>query len=146
MALTLTKLGELATEQGDNARASSLLADGLRLTRELGDRVVLANSLDAVAALAIAIGQAEEALRIAGAAERLRKTIGVPLFPGDHAKLEESLAAVRQSLGAATADEAWRQGEALPVDTIISARWRCSQGSPRPLYLRRHQMTDDTGD
>jgi predicted ATPase/DNA-binding XRE family transcriptional regulator len=119
MAPTLTKLGELETEQGHIARASSLLADSLRLSRELSDRVLLANSLEAVVGLAIAIGQPERAFRIAAAAAGLRQTIGVPLCQIDQAKLEESLAAVRERLDAAAADRLSQEGARLPLDEII---------------------------
>jgi hypothetical protein len=43
----------------------------------------------------------------------------VPLSPGDQANLEGSLASVRRSLDASAAAAAWREGQALPVDTII---------------------------
>jgi ATP/maltotriose-dependent transcriptional regulator MalT len=119
MTPTLTKLGQLATEQGDTRRAGALLGESLKLAREQGDRLALANCLEALARLATATGQPEGALRIGAAAAELREAIGAPPSPNEQAKLDVSLVASRERRDAVAADTAWREGRSLPIDALI---------------------------
>jgi len=83
-------LAMVATAMGDTLRARSLLAEGVGLAQQLGNRHHLAQALEGVAAFA-AVRDAEAALRFAGAAATVRAVIGVPLSPTERLLLERRL-------------------------------------------------------
>ncbi|HEY3059541.1 MAG TPA: tetratricopeptide repeat protein [Chloroflexota bacterium] len=83
-------LAMVATALGDPVRARSLLAEGVGLAQQLGNRHHLAQALEGVAAFA-ADRDAESAFRFAGAAATVRAVIGVPLSPTERQLLERRL-------------------------------------------------------
>jgi tetratricopeptide (TPR) repeat protein len=125
--------GIAAQLRGDAARATALcgeavalLRDGgdrkslghecLRLLRELGTRLNVADCYERLVWVAHARGQPEQAARLLGAAEALRAATGTPLAPvrrGDH---DAVVAAVRAALDEATLAAAWAQGQALSLE------------------------------
>lgn len=69
--------------------------------------------------LAIIQQQTERALRLAGAANAVRREHGVPLPPDEQAKLERNLEPIRQALPKSTAEAAWKSGEAMSIERAI---------------------------
>lgn len=120
MASSLTFLGYLADEQGDFAPALALYQEGLAIQRELGDMGGVPASLEGLAAVVAALGKALCAVRIWGAAERLREEIGSPLSPNELPGYDRRVAAARSVLGDDAAfDRAWREGRALTLTRAI---------------------------
>jgi hypothetical protein len=70
-------------------------------------------------ALAIVQDQTERAVRLAGAANAIRREHGVPLPPDERAKLDQSLKPIRQALPESTEKEAWKSGAAMSVEQAI---------------------------
>jgi hypothetical protein len=64
-----------------------------------GDRVGIASCLEALAAVAVAVGHAEEAAGLLGAAESRRDAIGAPVPPADRRDQERTVASLREALG-----------------------------------------------
>ncbi len=118
IAGTLADLGNLAREQGDCAGANRQYRESLRTFRELEHKRGIARLLECFACSAAAQRQAERALRLAGAAAALRQTIGAPLTPAEHVKLEEVLDSARQRLTTSGAS-AWLEGWATPVEKAM---------------------------
>ncbi len=87
----LSSLGDVTLSQGDYAGARAFLEDSLAINQELGDRTGIAFILEYFAELAATQKQMERALRLAGAAEALRDSIGAPLSPAEGAGLKRAL-------------------------------------------------------
>jgi hypothetical protein len=68
--------------------------------------------------LAALEGEAERSLMLVAAATALRNVIGAPLPPADRAKLDQTLAPARATLGADAA-AADRRGQALTLDDAL---------------------------
>jgi predicted ATPase/serine/threonine protein kinase len=119
IAGTLADLGSLASEQRDSAKAHSLYRESLKIFQELEHKRGIARLLECFACSAAAQLQAERSLRLAGAAAALRKNIGAPLTPAEHAKLEAILDAARQALTNTASAKAWLEGWAMPVEKAI---------------------------
>ncbi|MDP9372367.1 MAG: tetratricopeptide repeat protein [Chloroflexota bacterium] len=117
---TLVTLGSLALRHGDHRRARALYAEALALCRELGDREVIAYCLEGLADVARVRGEADQAARLWGAAERLRETIGAPLSPVGRADYEHDVTAARAQLGQAAFAAAWAEGRAMPLEQVIA--------------------------
>ncbi len=119
IALSLLHLGWLRTDQGNHSEARALLAESLTTAREIGDMPIIADGLEVFAKLALAVGGADLAARLLGAAERLREAIGAPLSPSDRADCHRDVVATRTALGKAKFAAAWAAGRAMPLDRAI---------------------------
>src|SRR5215471_19543205 len=103
----LRLLGQVAIDLGDFMRAHALLAESLIVARDWGKAgwgvaPVLVN----LAELAVAEGQPERALRLAGAAAGLREQRQARLQPTEAARLEGRVKSARSMLGDAAAADA----------------------------------------
>jgi hypothetical protein len=120
MALSLSALGNMAFDQGDNASARALHEETLTIYRELGDRRGIARSLVGLAYVAFALACPARAARIWAGAERLRETIGEKLPPSDCAGYNRRVAAARAAIGDGSAfDSAWQEGRAMTLEQAI---------------------------
>jgi hypothetical protein len=99
------------------------------LSRELGDKLIAAESLEGLACSA-ARGEEERAARLFGAAETLREAVGYNQAPRESALREPFLGAARSRLEEATWEAAWAQGRAMTFeDAIAYALKRFAKGS-----------------
>jgi DNA-binding NarL/FixJ family response regulator len=114
-----TTLANIALAQGDFASAERILCEGLGIMREIADPAAAAGALERFAALLAATGQAERALRLAGAAATLRESNGAQLAQRYQQQLEAELAPARTALGLAAASAAYQAGRALTLSQAI---------------------------
>jgi predicted ATPase/DNA-binding SARP family transcriptional activator len=120
MALSLVNQGFAALSEHDHDRALALLRQALRRLAELEFRDVIGYCFEGLAAVLAFTGEGEPAARLLGAAEALRKNLGVELAPAERETHEETAAAVRASLGEERFSAAWRQGQELALDEAIA--------------------------
>jgi predicted ATPase len=119
LAATLCRLARADVACGDTERCGALLAEALDLHRRLGDRLGVAEALEGFACLASHREQWERALRLHGAASRLRETLGSIIFPGDAEELERSLAPARTGLGEQRAARFVAAGRVMSADEAM---------------------------
>ena len=117
----LDTLGWAALLGGEPEQAKAVLAETLTLCKELGDMGTLLMSLEGLACVAGAEGEALRAARLFGAAEALMETIGYRLVSQERAVLEPYRASARSRLGEAGWEEAVAQ-ESWP--------WGCDRVRP----------------
>ena len=115
----LDNLGWAALLGGELARAKAQFAENLMLSKERGNKGTLLMSLEGLACVAGAEGEATRAARLFGAAEALIEAIGYRLVPQERAVLEPYRASVRSRLGEAAWEEAVAEGGALGLDQAI---------------------------
>lgn len=120
IAATLADLGNLARDGGDYAAARSLYRESLQIFRELEHRRGIARLLECFACAAAGERDPERALRLAGAAASLRRSLGAPLPRAEQSKLEKSLEPARQELPGEASAAAWMEGWAMPADQAIA--------------------------
>jgi hypothetical protein len=115
--------------RGDQQQARSLHEESLKLSLELGDKLIAAESLEGLACSA-ARGEEERAARLFGAAETLREAVAYNQAPRERALREPFLGAARSRLEEATWEAAWAQGRAMTFeDAIAYALKRYAKGS-----------------
>lgn len=110
VAGTLADLGNLAREQNDYAQAGSLYRRSMKMFQDLDQKRGIARLLECFTYLAAAQGEAERALRLAGAATALRQNVGVPLPSLEQKKLETALELSRRTLDNSSSAAAWLEG------------------------------------
>ena len=119
IAFSLRELGAASAARGDLAAASGYLGEAVPIQRALGDRQGLVESMEVCARVAAMSGEGERALRLAGAAAALREAIQVPIPASDLERLEKSLSAAREALGADGAQRAYQEGRGLGFEDAV---------------------------
>src|SRR5207248_5790584 len=88
-----------------------------RLSHSTGARIGVARGLEAFAALAVAEGRPELAVKLTAAASALREAAGLPPLAG--ARMERYLAPGRR-LGDLTFGRLWSQGMAMSSEAAVA--------------------------
>jgi tetratricopeptide (TPR) repeat protein len=116
----LVSLGDVAAEQGDRDSARAWYLEALQISRELAETARVPRLLENLAMQSALDGDAERALRLAGAAAAIRDEIGIAITPAQHARIDGALGAVQWGLGQTARDAAWAVGRAMGLDEAIS--------------------------
>jgi hypothetical protein len=119
VAAELMNLAYVRLHQGRRAGARSLLRDALNRFAALHDETSQAFVLAAFAALAADGGDAADAARLYGAANKLLTAGGVTLDPDDQYEFDRYSAKARQRLGEAAYAPAIADGEALGLADAV---------------------------
>jgi tetratricopeptide (TPR) repeat protein len=123
IARSLFVLGRVAESLGDYAAARALYKESLvigRIGRVVGDNWDIASCLEGLAGLFVAQGEPVRAVRLWGAADALRKSMGTPIPPVYGADYERSVAAARAQLGEKAFAAAWAEGRMMSLEQVLS--------------------------
>jgi predicted ATPase/class 3 adenylate cyclase len=112
-------LGELARLENDYAAAHPYLFEALSAAKEMNYRQPIAYLLEEFAALGAAQGQASHSATLFGAAEALRETIQIVLFPVERVEVDKNIAAARAQLSEDEFNKAWAEGKAMTMEDAI---------------------------
>jgi predicted ATPase len=127
------ELGILEVLRGELDQARALLDQALDLSLAADSTPFVTLCLAAHAWLALAEGDPERAALLEGAAEGLRRRIGLPTWPLLRQIEAELVARVRQRLGAGHFDQAFSAGSALTQrEAAATARNRPDTGTQTP--------------
>jgi tetratricopeptide (TPR) repeat protein len=122
LAEVLVTLGGVLRARGDRSGAHAALAEALQLAWAVGPRVLVALSLEGLAAgLAVHPGQAGLATRLLAGTAALRAQMGTPLRPIDRAGVEQTLAKAQAAVGVRAFAAAWKEGQAQPLGRLLGA-------------------------
>ena len=105
---------------GDQERAIAVLRESLRTCREMGVKPGMVSGLEGVAGIYSGIGQAEQAVRLYGAAAKMREEIGIPLPASERLSHESHLTVTRAECGEDVWQAAWDQGQAMSLEQAIA--------------------------
>ena len=128
IALVLLSLGTVTLAEADNDRARDMLQQSLTGMQQVGEQLGIHGALDTFGHLAITQGHTERAVRLAGAAERLRATSGTHSWPVVQRTRARWLASARQTLDETAYRAAWEQGQAMNREEAIAY---ALEGTPR---------------
>ncbi|MCA9879841.1 MAG: hypothetical protein KC442_18735, partial [Thermomicrobiales bacterium] len=111
----LQVLARVALREGDLVAARGWMAVGLRYWQRSGDQWGLATSLEGVAAIAAADGDAVRAAALLGAVAALRERLAAPASAYGAAERAELEAALREALGTIDVAVATERGRGMPL-------------------------------
>jgi len=114
------QLGILAVLRGRLDEARALLDEALDLSLAARSTPFVTQCLAGYAQLAFADGDPDRAARLEGAAEGLRRRVGLPAWPHLRRVEAELVAQVRHTLGAARFDQAFSAGSALTQQQAVA--------------------------
>jgi predicted ATPase/transcriptional regulator with XRE-family HTH domain len=117
---TLARLGSIACDMGEAARASGLYGESLELLWRFGVRFEAVASLEGLARVAAMRGRPGRAARLLGASAALREELGTPLSSIIRADHDHASNAAREALGEEAFEAAWAEGHAMPLEEAIA--------------------------
>jgi predicted ATPase/class 3 adenylate cyclase/DNA-binding CsgD family transcriptional regulator len=132
LSLALTTRAGVAMAEGDLERAGRDAHDALLSAVSVGAYGVTADTLECLAALAVAAGSHREAARLFGAAAAARQRGGFVRFKIFDAFFEFPIATLRDTLGEDDFEAAWADGAALSTEEAIVYAQRRRGGRKRP--------------
>jgi hypothetical protein len=129
-ARALTGLGTVAREQGDLAGAAALHRESLAQRHGPEPSWEQGDSLDGLAAMAVARGQPVRAARLLGAADAVRTALAMQLLPIERPGHDEPARAARATLGEAAFAAALAEGQALTTEEAVAYALADEQDEP----------------
>jgi len=122
LAAATRTYGRVLLERGELAKASHLLAESLRLERELDDPQGIADCTEALGELAAARGQGNSAAILFGAASAIRASVGAVRSPELRNTYSRYRTLAYESVGSARFEDAFARGAELPfADALATA-------------------------
>jgi len=118
MARSLRILGGLTHRQDESERAKALFKESLTLSRAAGNKRAIIMCLVGLAGIGVQRELASGS-RLLGAAESLRRQLGVPLPAMYHEEYERTVSALRAALGEEAFAVAWAEGQAMTLDQAV---------------------------
>jgi predicted ATPase/DNA-binding CsgD family transcriptional regulator len=119
----------------DYAAARTAFEEGLQRSIAVGDQMLVASYLEGVAATVVvqageagAVPMALWAIRLMGAAARLREAIGAPIPPVYRSAYEHALAQVQRRMNEPTFHRVWDEGGSMTPEQALATR--PAEGSP----------------
>ena len=122
-ARSLCALARVEAVQSNYVAAVTLYKESLALYRQMGNNNI-ASVLEGLADVAVRQEQPALAAQLWGAAEALRESMGIPIWPVERADYERSITAARRSLGEKSFADAWTQGHITSLEQALVALGR----------------------
>jgi DNA-binding CsgD family transcriptional regulator len=139
VARNLRNLGRAALAERDLPRARRLLGQALETARECGLERLTGYVLEGFAGVASLGGDAERALRLAGATEARRARDGERAYAGERDEFDAWLAPALAALGNAGAEAARMAGAGLSVDAAVAEALAARIGMAAGATLPRRE-------
>jgi tetratricopeptide (TPR) repeat protein len=116
----LTDLGGLSLSHGEVSRGIDFFRQATDAFQQHGGhRRGLARVLEGFALAASLDGDAQRAIRLAGAAAALRNALGTPLTPAEQQQVTSGLEIAHAQLSPAARSQAWSEGWTMTLDQAI---------------------------
>jgi non-specific serine/threonine protein kinase len=125
-------LGDIARAEGNYPEARRHYRDSMDAWWEQGFKLVYSEILLRVGCLLIAEARAEAGVRLVAAAARLNEEMGTEHQPIEDYESVPALAAAREALTKEAFEQAWTEGQALPLETAV-ALCRAELEAPDPI-------------
>ena len=113
-------LAHLEQGQGNYEEALRLYQESLLVWQDWGLQAAVAHELEYMMLIAAAQGRAEHAVRLAGAAQKLRHQTGTGPTPDEQMEIDKSLETVRSQLPSALYNALLAEGESMTMSEAIS--------------------------
>jgi predicted ATPase/DNA-binding CsgD family transcriptional regulator len=124
---------QLARAAGEVSGAEELLHEALRAFYDAGDPSGVADVLESLAAHVSELQNAEQAVRLLGAADGIRAALGCVRFPVRQPSYEGELSALREAVGQEAFAAAWSAGASASLDDAVAYAERGRGERKRPM-------------
>ena len=119
VTLEKSNIAHLARQLGQYEDALVHYRETILAFRDIGQTGAVAHQLECIGFIALAQDQADRAVQLFAAADRLRENNNTPMTPDEHVYFGQQVAAARAALGPAGFTSLWSQGTFLTMDQAI---------------------------
>ncbi|MGB8909232.1 MAG: tetratricopeptide repeat protein [Candidatus Cybelea sp.] len=119
MHQSLANLAAVAHRRGDHELSLTRFGEALDLLAAVRDKSALAKTLEDFAFTVAALDDPSRAARLLGAAQTLRNTIGLPIFPIERERHDAEVSAIRGCLGDDAFLVQWRIGISMTLERAL---------------------------
>ena len=119
LARAVLTLGRVRRKLGETVLAAELLRESLSRFRDIGNKLGMALTLEALGSVNVALGESAYAVKLYGTAHSIRQELGAPLPPVDRNDHDSAIAAARAQLGEAFFSELWADAEANRFEAVV---------------------------
>ena len=119
LARSLMTLGRARLKLGEVGLATELLMESLSRFQDIGNKLGIAITLEALASVRLTQQDSAGAVRLYAAAHNLRRVLGAPLPPIDHDVYNSAIAATRAQLGDDVFTDLWAHAAAAPFIEVV---------------------------
>jgi non-specific serine/threonine protein kinase len=127
LAIPLRRLGQLAMFQGDYLKATAFIKESLQHNWAVHDYRGTGTCLAAFAALSLAQGKTERAIKLLGAADAILEFIRTPFLAYDQQQFEHNVSRLRAEIDSSTFMKAWTEGRAMSFEQAVEFALKVSQ-------------------
>jgi tetratricopeptide (TPR) repeat protein len=120
LARSLMTLGRVRLKLGEVGLATALLMESLSRFRDIGNKLGIAITLEALASVRLAEGDNASAVKLYSTAHSLRDKLGAPLPPIDCAEYNSAINACKKQLGEPSFTEIWMTAESRPFEDVVN--------------------------
>ena len=138
----LNNLGATKYCLGETAEAAANFSEALASARELSNRITISCSLDGLAAVAAENGELEKAVRIAGAAERLREVIGYEIEPAEAKLRDQYVTKLKERISESDFRRLAAEGANWPLETAINEALESGGKASSPTSAKSSQSAE----
>jgi predicted ATPase/DNA-binding SARP family transcriptional activator len=115
-AKPLINLADIAEGLGEYDRATMLLLQALRTSRDMGDRALAVVCVEAIAELRLRVGLPTHAARLLAACDTYRTDMALPLDDRERELRDDILGQARLAAGIVNFSIAWTEGSSLSLE------------------------------
>ncbi|MBI1744913.1 tetratricopeptide repeat protein [Candidatus Acetothermia bacterium] len=119
-AWSLYHLGRAARGLKEFSVARAHYEESLRNFQKIGIKQGLLFNLRGLLTLETAQEKFEQAVRLAGASESFRESVGFVFPPNEQAEFEENIADIRAVLGEEAFSRLWAEGRAMTIEQVVA--------------------------
>ncbi len=119
LARSLMTLGRVRLKLGEDGLANELLMESLSRFRDIGNKLGIAITLEALASVRLTQDDSASAVRLFATAHSLRQVLGAPLPPIDHAAYDSAVVTTRTQLGDDVFTDLWSHAAARPFNDMV---------------------------
>jgi tetratricopeptide (TPR) repeat protein len=117
---TAVNLGFVSLLQGKDEEAVSWFANSLSGAERTGAKYTTAYGVEGLACVAASQGRGSDAVRLFGAAERLRKDIGVPRTTGEDRLYRQYIEQAKHQIGSEKWTSILTEAESIPLSLMLT--------------------------
>ncbi len=119
-SVNFINLGAVAYDEGNYEEAYKHFAESLTAAQSLGNKTLISCSLDGFAAVAASFENNKQAAQLAGAAEKLRESIGYEIEPTERIFRDAYVAKIHAALDEKSFDDAFEDGRELSLQEALA--------------------------
>jgi len=115
-----SEMAHMERQEGHHEKAVAMYRETILVWKRLGHRAAVANQLECFAFIAKVYERSEHAIKLLGAAERLREIIKIPMSEVEQVEYDREVADLKANMNEKDFTSLWAEGRSMTIDDAIT--------------------------